>query len=142
MCLTLLLFLAAFMINLLYMQSVIARYNARLQNHRGDGNYFLSIGLLSVVFIALSQSHHFQKIGNGLPIANFKTIISNINMKPPYYEIQETNSHVQHWYESDPYLNYFFISDIDRLLPTHDPICPDEGFCSEEREVLIRFELI
>ena len=43
--------------------------------------------------------------------------------------------------QNDPYFSYFRFIDVNKILPSNDELCPYDGSCHEENQVLMQLKL-
>ena len=42
---------------------------------------------------------------------------------------------------NDQFLSHLSFIDVNQLFPSSDPACPGDGYCSDDLQVLIQFQL-
>lgn len=83
----LVLYLLVFIMNLQYMGNTVARYQARLLNHKGDWISLVAIFVVCFVFSLVKTFYHFPQQGSGPPVVLFEKIKPTGDEVFTYYNI-------------------------------------------------------
>ena len=135
-------YLFTFVVNSQYMLKVIARYQIRFLNHKGDYLALLYTLVLISVFVLTKRFYHFEEMGP--PIANYHSIVPAGDAMYSYYGLANPKTKEEKKLlemTKNPLMSHFSFTELSKLLPYSDTSCPPNGVCSETLQAMIKMHM-